>query len=133
VIRAPIEAGYKVYRCLEPMRGTNSLYGHLHHPLFYTGGGVEKCEILSSVSTPLAFRGLWVKNGALICELSSDADHVQVGPSTLRSICPNGTLECDNWKNGYIALTQPHVEGLRSNLTRCYSVASRSCKIVKTH
>jgi len=34
-----------------------------------------------------------------------------------------GPLKWDNWKNGYIALSQPHVDRLRSNFTRWYSVA----------
>jgi len=66
-----------------------------------------------------------------MCGLSSATDPVQLGPSTLRSICPIGALKCDNWKNGYIDLSQPHVDRLHSNFTRWYSVASGkllSCK-----
>jgi len=63
--------------------------------------------------------------------LSSAADPVQLGPPNLRSICPDGPLKCDNWKNGYIALIQPHVDRLHSNCTTWHSVAPeklRNCE-----
>jgi len=35
---------------------------------------------------------------------------------------PNWASKVDNWKNGYIAVTQPHVHRLRLNFTRWYPV-----------
>jgi len=48
---------------------------------------------------------------------------MQLGPQTMRSICPIEALKCDNWKNAYIALTQLHMDSLHSNFTKRYSVA----------
>jgi len=53
--------------------------------------------------------------------LSSEAKYVQLGLPTLRSICPSKVRQLK--KNGCIALTQPHVDRLRSNFIRWYSVA----------
>jgi len=63
-------------------------------------------------------------------ELSSAADPVQLGT-------PNSEIHLPSWglesatigKNGYIALTQPHVDRLRSNFTRWYSVAPWKLRI----
>jgi len=41
----------------------------------------------------------------------------------LTPFAQSGHLKCDNLKNGYIAPSQPHVNRLRSNFTRWYSVA----------
>jgi len=47
------------------------------------------------------------------------ADHIQLG--TPNPFVQLGPLKCDNWKNGYIAVTQPHVDRLHSNITKWYS------------
>jgi len=68
-----------------------------------------------------------------ICSLSSAADRVQLGPPSLRSIVSIGVPKCDNWKNGYISLTQPHVNRLRSNFADGSLWHHESCGIAKTH
>jgi len=68
------------------------------------------------------FKNLKQQRIAPMSGLSSATDPVQLGPSTLISICPIGALKVRQLKNGYIAVTQPHLDGLRSNFTRRYSV-----------
>jgi len=109
----------------------------------YFSQEVKKCEILPRFSTTLAFHALWFENEAKnqksktialapMSGHSSAADPVQLGPKKLWDpFAQLGPIKCDNWKDGYIALTQPHVDRLRSNFTRWYSVAPgklRNCK-----
>jgi len=57
--------------------------------------------------------------------LLSAADRVHLGPPTMKFICPIGVFKERQLENGYIALTQLHVDRLRPNFTRWYSVAAR--------
>jgi len=67
------------------------------------------------------------KSNPLICRRP-----VQLGPPTLRNICLKIVPKVRQLeKNGYIALTQPHVDKLRSNFRRWYSIAPgkfRNCQ-----
>jgi len=106
-------------------------------PLFFTG---QKVEILPCFSTPLAFQVL-VKNGVKnqkskavvpMSALSSATDPVQLGPSSSWDpFAKFGPIKCDNWKNGYIALTQLHVDRLHSNFTIGSKKAAKLSKPTK--
>jgi len=53
--------------------------------------------------------------------LSAASYRLQVGPQLWDLFAQLGPLKCDNWKNSYIALTQPHVDRLRSKGVLCGS------------
>jgi len=64
--------------------------------------------------------------------LSSAPDPEQLDSPIRRSICPIGAPKVRRLeKNGYIDLSQPHVDRLHSKFTRWYSVAQeklRNCE-----
>jgi len=38
-------------------------------------------------------------------------------PQLIDPVAQLGPLKCNNWKNGYFSLTQPHVDRVHSNFT----------------
>jgi len=115
------------------MCGKNNSYRHLHQPstIFHRW-----------FLTPLVFRELRFKNRAKVQKAKTIVHSIDV----CALICsrpraawdPISEIHCPNWgpkvrqfKKGYIALTQPHVDRLRSNFTRWYPAAAwkmRNCQ-----
>jgi len=100
-------------------------------PIFHRG--VKKCEILPHFQPPVAFQALWFKNRAK----NKKSKTIMYSADVWALICRRthaaqvwdplsqlGPQKYDNWKNGYIVLTQPHVDRLRSDFVRWYSVAT---------
>jgi len=104
-------------------------------PLFFTGSQKERnfAPFFDPTRIP-NFRALWFKNGTKKTKIENNMYRdvwaviwrrlrAARAPKLWYPLAQLGTLKCNNWKNGYVALTQPHVDRLRSNFARWYSVA----------
>jgi len=102
----------------------NNSYRHIHQPssVFHGKSKSAFALIFTHLPSTLIQKS---KTNTDFWSVVSDRPNAAKAPQLCEKLSRLWPPKCDNWKNSYIALTQPQVDRLRPYFTRWYSVAPR--------